>query len=451
MNHLAWFLGLAMCTSLASAAVPPNILVVVADDLGTADVAGYKESLFAPATPTLDSLAKRGVLFRNAWSNPVCSPTRATVQTGRYSFRTGIGFIVDDPAWALQPGELTLPEMVSAGTQGHYENAAFGKWHLGPIGLGSDAAPNLAGYTHFAGNMTSINDCCNSYFDWIKVTDGVAVTTTTYNTSDTVDDASAWIQSQTKPWFCHLAFNAPHFPYHAPPPGLHSVNLSGLPTPSVMPRPYYLAMIESLDTELGRLLATIGPAAVANTVIIFLGDNGTPSEVMPPGTPAFHGKPSLFEAGINVPLIVAGPGVKRGECRALVNTSDIFATIAELTAADLTGMQFAGSLDSVSLMPYLKNPKLPSLRPWVFAEIFDPNGITGPYTFTGQAIRNDRYKYIRSSVLNNPLYADAFFDLLADPGELNNLLATGGSLTPNQGKNYLSLRRSLDDLLNSGP
>ena len=434
----------------ADAASHPNFLIILLDDVGVTDVGAYDEGLDLPKTPTIDAVAERGVLFRNAWSNPVCSPTRATIQTGRYSFRTGIGFIVDDLIHALDPAEVTLPELLDTSPAG-YRHAAIGKWHLGNDTVGGALAPNIAGYDHFEGTLTSINDCCVSYYDWTKVTNGSKTTETKYNTTACVDDALRWIEKQRRrsPWLCYLAFNAPHFPYHAPPTSLHTVDLTGLPTPTVVPRPYYKAMVEAVDSEIDRLLTSLGPE-LDDTYVFILGDNGTPAEVIAPPTPPIHGKPSLYEGGINVPLIVSGPGVaERAECGGLVNTVDLFATVAELAAIDpLALLPPTHQLDGISLVPYLTQPDLPSLRPWAFSEIFDPNG-AGPHDFIGHAIRDERYKIVRSSVLNNPEYGDAMFDLIADPYEHVNLL--NGTLTAAQAQKYDELNRALDDLLDSEP
>ena len=109
----------------AVAQAPPNVLIILADDLGVDFVGCYGEGASLPSTPNIDALAQGGVLFRNAWSNPLCSPTRATIQTGRYSFRTGIGATVfpDDPAgFTLQKDEFTLPRLLDAGTLGRFRH-----------------------------------------------------------------------------------------------------------------------------------------------------------------------------------------------------------------------------------------------------------------------------------------------------------------------------------------
>ena len=118
---------------------------------------------------------------------------------------------------------------------------------------GSPLSPNLAGWSHFAGfSGSSIN-----YFNWSRIENGVTRQSTVYSTTQMVDDALAWIAQAPEPWLVYLAFNAPHSPWHAPPHALHTQRLQGLP--SSPPTPFYKAMVEALDTEIGRLCSMLGP------------------------------------------------------------------------------------------------------------------------------------------------------------------------------------------------
>ncbi len=357
-----------------------NVLILVADDLGTEMIGAYGQGVDPAPTPNIDRLAAEGVLFRNAWSQATCSPTRATIQTGRYGFRTGIGRVIETYSneAALSPAEITLPEMLDRGTSGRYAHAAFGKWHLGSIPLGGNLAPNVAGYRHYAG---SLEGQIPDYFDWIKVVDGRASRVTRYATSETVDDALQWIEAQTGPWMCYVAFQAPHAPYHHPPGYLHTQVLppeGPRPTcssPGSDPRPFYKAMVEALDTEIGRLLDGLPPAMAEHTTVIFLSDNGSESCVRAPSS---QGKGTLYRGGINIPFIVWGSRVRQaGECLGLVNTTDVFATVADLADVD-PGTLGDLAQDSVSLLPYLLDPERPSVRRWIYAETFSPNGAGNP-------------------------------------------------------------------------
>jgi hypothetical protein len=321
----------------------------------------------------MDQLAADGLMFRHAWSNPFCSATRATIQTGRYSFRTGIGhFLVPQSPveFGLPLAETTLPEMLDQGTGGLYTHALIGKWHLGSPSVGGDLAPNLAGYDHFAGTISNIS----SYAGWPKTVNGATSFVNTYPATDKVDEAIAWLGGVSGPWMMVFNFNLPHVPFHAPPPQLHTVDLSGAGTPASDPRPHYKAMVQTMDTELGRLLAAVD-ARRDDTVVIFVGDNGTPGAVVAPPFDFDHGKGTLFEGGVHVPLIVRGPGVAAGaECDALVDTVDLFSTVADLAGVDLQALAPPLDVDGISITSYFSNPALPSLRRSSLAEIFQPAG-----------------------------------------------------------------------------
>lgn len=359
-----------------------NILILLADDLGVEELAAYGVGPAPAPTPTLDQIAASGVLFRNVWSQPTCSPTRATIQTGRYGFRTHIGSVINAfaSAPALPLSEVTLPEMLDLGTGGRYAHAAIGKWHLGSAQVGGDLAPNLAGYSHFAGSMEGQ---LQHYQFWRRVVNGSVSTSTRYATTACVNDALSWIRRQVGPWLCVVNFQAPHAPFHRPPAGLHTQALPGTEPsaicsdPGTSPQPFYKAMVQALDTEIGRLLERLPPGELARTTVIFLGDNGTdPCVARAPYAP--NNKGTLFEGGVRVPLLVAGYGVTgRGPSDALVNTSDLFATVAELAGVDLAATLPGVTLDSISFVPSLADPAQGS-RQWIYADSFSMNGAGNP-------------------------------------------------------------------------
>ena len=378
-----------------------NLLILLADDLGVDMLGAYGVGGDLPPTPNLDELAGAGVLFRNAWTNPVCSPTRAALLTGRFGFRTGVGAILRIDAPSLPLDEVTLPEMLRDGTQGRYATGAFGKWHLSndyvdpATGVAVDPAsggllnPNLAGFDHFAGsmfNLTCAQAECNSphwngpqpyhYFRLPEVINGVQNVVSAYSTTRIVDNTLEWIDQQDGPWLAYVAFHSPHSPFQAPPAQLNSSGLipGSRPDPGEDARPYYKAMVEALDTEIGRLLRSLDPAVRARTTVVFLGDNGTPQQVTAPPFIASHAKATLYEGGVRVPLIVSGPAVSvAGESDALVNSTDLFATCAELAGVDPASVLPSGKrLDSISLASHLADLDQPFQRKTLFAEMFGP-------------------------------------------------------------------------------
>lgn len=425
----------ALCTAQSK---PANILVLLADDLGVDNVAVYGEGTNPPPTPNIDALAARGVLFRNAWANPYCSPTRACLHTGRYAFRTFVGAVPTNNGGLLHPEELTLPEALDRTGTG-YAHALIGKWHLGKA-HGGDLAPNRAGWSHYSGNL----DGTIRYYWWRHTVNGVSGPSSVYATTQTVDDALAWIGTQTKPWLCFVSFNAPHSPFHKPPEGLHTQRLLGK-KPATSPRAFFRAMVQAMDTEIGRLLRSLG-AELANTDVVFMGDNGTSGSVTVPPFRTDHGKGTPYEGGVNVPLIVAGPSVQDPgrEHGALVAAVDIFPTIAELAGADVDRLAPPWvALDGVSLAPYLHDANQAPLRRTVMAEYF-----RGPTWAASQgngfaAIRDARFKLIRWYNVGDAR-DEELYDLLTDPFESRDLLAR--ALQPDAQASYLALRDELDEL-----
>jgi arylsulfatase A-like enzyme len=289
----------------APAVAANNILVLIADDFGIDSSPLYNTNPTArfPPMPNVNALAAQGVRFSNVYSYPTCSPTRSAMLTGRYGFRTGIALAINpENTVALAHSEVTLPEVLSAQTT--YRHAAFGKWHLSS----SNTDPNTrGGWSHFSG---AIGGELPDYFSWPRVVNGTRFPNyPVYATTANVDDALTWISQQgASPWFVWIAFNAAHTPLHKPPNALHSYDsLPGTATHIASnPRPYFEAMIEALDTEIGRLLSGIDRN---NTTIIFTADNGTLGQIIQPPYASSRGKGTLYEGGTRVPLIAAGAGV----------------------------------------------------------------------------------------------------------------------------------------------
>ena len=391
----------------------PNILLIVGDDLGVDMVGAYGEHPDPAKTPVIDALASHGLLFRNAYADPVCSPSRAALITGRDCRHNGFGWGTDyfKEGTELPLVEVCIPEALPAS----YRKFAVGKWHLGSLKVSGPLHPNLQGFEHFRGCMGVFPGFIgNGYYDWTKITDGVQSQCTTYATTQTVDDALSLIGSAGgSPWFAYVAFNAPHAPFHKPPQSLHTYSL---PADIASHIPIHVkAATQAMDTEIGRLFTMLGPGVLANTYVIFVGDNGTDKQATTAPFNPDHAKGTVYEGGINVPLIISGPGVATGECDALVSITDIFSTIMQLTGSA------ADAQDSVSLLPYLSQPALPSLRATAYSEMFKPNG-EGAYSMRLRAVRGPRYKLLYSYTLSNLPTTQRFFDLQADPWETQDLL-----------------------------
>lgn len=385
-------------------AKPGNVLILVTDDQGVDQISAYGEHPKAPKTPNLDSLARDGVLFRNAWASPTCSPSRGALLTGRLPSRTGLGSVIHpDEVWEMPRSEVIIPRMLR-GAPDAWSTAAIGKWHL--AGQASENAlkhPNLMGFDHFAGTIGNIGEAVRgggqdlTYRNWEKVTNGKAEMVDAYATSVTVDDALKQIRNLPEPWLVYVAFNAPHAPWHVPPKDLHDLDIG----PDASDAQKYRAMVMALDKEIGRLLDGMGAERRANTTIIYVSDNGTPDETTLEPWPADRAKNTPFEGGINVPMIVAGPAVSQpgSESAALVHVADVFATVADLAGvpigAGARGPMEGVKVDGRSLVPLLRDPRAAG-REVVFTEKFAPNG-DSPHRVAWRISRNAELKIIESN------------------------------------------------------
>ncbi|MEQ1508556.1 MAG: sulfatase-like hydrolase/transferase [Myxococcota bacterium] len=425
-----------------ASARPPNVLLVVADELGGDKVAAYGEHPDPPPTPTLDALAARGVLFRNAWAYDTCSPSRSALLTGRYGRRTGVGgnLSPESGAFELPLRELTIPEVLATAPDA-WATSAIGKWHQSSFGSPSNLNhPGAQGFDWYAVTMGNLDENSDphhpfSYFEWEEDLNGALGWVTTYATTHQVDQAIDRIAAMPEPWFLYLAFNAPHKPLTAPPPALDPVD----PGPLVNEPRLYHAVVQALDTELGRLLAEVDET---DTVVLFVGDNGTPDHAtLPPWDPA-HAKETMFEGGVGVPLIVAGPpvAVPGSESAALVHVVDLFATVADLAGVDPTALvseeQGPVPIDGQSLVPFLRDPAAPG-REMVYTEHFRPLGVSAPRTSDQRAVRDARFK-----LMVGEGGAESLFDLAGRSDDGPNLL--DAPLDPDAAAAYARLRAELD-------
>jgi arylsulfatase A len=349
-----WILSGAWClapgVSSASAAQPPNIVFILADDLGAHDLSCYGSDFYR--SPNIDKLAERGMKFTQAYAAcNVCSPTRASIMTGKYPARLHLTTYLpgrpDRPDQKLkQPKifqhlrleETTIPEMLKA--RG-YVSGAFGKWHLGGQGF----YPQQQGFDYYfegdkAGGYPDVKDAGKGEY-------GIT------------EAAVKFIrENKSKPFFAYVAYHSVHIPlnvrhdliekYKAQPPGKVHTNY------------IYAAMIESMDACVGRLIETLRTLKIDdNTIVIFFSDNGGLSVHEGQHTPATSnaplrdGKGYNYEGGIRDPLIVVWPGVvKPGTlCDVPVCSIDFFPTFKAI--ANVPG-DIDPNVDGINTVPLLK-------------------------------------------------------------------------------------------------
>ena len=327
----------------------PNIVLIVADDMGYADV-GFHGSRDIP-TPNLDALAKGGVRFTNAYvSGPYCSPTRAGLMTGRYPQRFGHEFNTAGPESGLPLQEITLANRLkSAG----YRTALFGKWHLGAA---QRFRPMQRGFDEFFGFLGGEH----SYFDVMPANGGPIfdgeepAAPIEYLTDALADRAVRFIERErSRPFFLYLAFNAVHTPMHAT--DKYLTRFSHIADER---RRTYAAMLSAMDDGIGRTMAALRTAGLEeNTLIFFFSDNGGPTMATTTvngsiNAPLRGSKRQTWEGGIRVPFVIQWKG------RLAAGTTDS-RPIIQLDVAP-TALAAAGvavqpewKLDGVDLLPFL--------------------------------------------------------------------------------------------------
>ena len=404
------------------AAEKPNVVVVLADDLGWADLGCYGSKYHR--TPNLDKLAAGGVRFTQAYAAcSVCSPTRAALLTGRHPVRTGITDWLpgraDGPAQRLLrpklPGELPLAEVTLAEAMkaAGYATAHVGKWHLGGPGFG----PNAQGFDVSIGGDQAGSP--RSYFAPYANKAGTMpglerATAGEYLTDRLGMEAEAFIAANAaKPFFLYLAHYAPHIPLKAKPEVIAKYDAK--PKPGQQSNATYAAMLESLDDSIGRIVAKLDELKLREkTLIVFTSDNGglcilegqpAPATI---NAPLREGKGYLYEGGLRVPLIVNGPGVKPAISDVPCVSHDLFPTLAELC-----GFAPPAEPDGVSLAGVLRGeaaPKRESLY-WHYPHYSNQMGRPGG------AVRRGDWKLIEFYETGRR----ELFDLKADFRESRNL------------------------------
>ena len=384
---LSLLLGCGLVSAALAQSSRPNVVVIVADDLGWNDVGTRNPKI---VTPNLVKLAKDGVELQRFYGYPVCSPARAGLLTGLLPRRLGLVNIIMPGQAGITKAMPTLPARLKAAG---YATSLIGKWHLGNAN-----PPAAVGFDRFYGFMSAEID----YFkhtdqrgkaDWQR--DGKQIEETGYSTFLFADEASQQIRNRdkTKPFFLEVAFNAPHIDLAAPEDLVAKHKTDGL----------YGAVVEGLDLGVGRILATLDEQGLReNTLVIFVSDNGAPR---PTGSnaPLRGYKASVDEGGIRTPGFVRWPkrvpaGVKLDQPIAII---DLFPTI--FAAANLP-MPADIKLDGVSQWPAIAGGKAMPRPAFLVAS-------------ADLALFDGDWKLIETNAGQRTLY-----DLKADPGETKDLL-----------------------------
>lgn len=385
---------------------PPNIVILLADDLGYGDlgVTGAEDI----RTPHLDSLAADGVRFTRAYSNaPVCSPTRAALLSGMYQQRTGVDRViyVSEREAGMDPSVRLLPSfLVPAG----YASGIFGKWHLG---YSLRQFPTRFGFDEFVGFVAGNID----YFAHTDRLDNPdlwrgeeAITDDRYMTELIASEAVDFIgRHSEEPFLLYLPFNAPHDPFQGP-GDADSAGDQELTRTTYRTREKFVEMVESLDAQIGRVLAALEQNGLADsTAVFFMSDNGG-LPIVARNAPFSGFKTELWEGGIRSTLLARLPG--RFPAGRTVDapaiSMDLFAT-----ALDLAGVEPPSDrpVDGVSLLPALEGSGALPRRPLYF-RYRNPRGPVQ------RALVEDGWKYLKG-----PEEEEHLFHLSEDPGETEDL------------------------------
>lgn len=387
---------LALALAPASTAQPtsPNIVFVIADDLGWNDVGYHNQEV---RTPEIDALARNGVKLTQFRVNAACSPTRASLMTGQTAIRAGVPTPGDD----LSADVRIVPEALhDAG----YQTWLVGKWHLGAP---SEAhLPNQRGFDHFygflGGSIDSYTHRRGNTLDWQR--NGTTIDEEGYSTDLLTAEAVSLIENRdsTRPFYLNLSFNAPHVPLAAPQKFLD--NWAHIADED---RRTYLAMVEALDAAVGRLYAALETQGVANdTLFVFMSDNGGNENTGGASNdPLRGGKGTPFDGGIRAPAFVLWPDELPGgtEFSQPFAVMDWAATIAAVTGTP----SVSTVADGVNMWPALSTGQTASRGFSIFGE------------GSSQAVIEDGWKY---AVLDRGNRRQFLFRVLEDPNEMNDLL-----------------------------
>ncbi len=430
--------GLFLLPCLAWASERPNVLLIVADDLGWADVGFHGGPI---DTPALDRLAAEGVELRRFYATPICSPSRAALMTGRDPMRLGVAYATIMP-WSnvgVHPQERFMPQ---AFKEAGYQTAVIGKWHLGHAQ--QTYHPNARGFDHFYGHLhTEVG-----YFppfasqggkDFQR--NGQSVDEEGYETDLLADEAVRWLQARDagRPFFLYLPFLAPHTPLQAPDAliekyrGLDddseksrsrsdSTQLLATLTFQDSARGLYAAVVDAMDQAIGRVLAALEEAGVAdNTIVWFLSDNGGATYATGGATnyPLRGGKGSAFEGGIRVPAVVRWPDrlASGQQLSSILTVMDLYPTLAAMAGVPVNG---GLRLDGRDLSKVVAGEAAQRLDEFVFFTAETP--IRGRFSLTAfdedwKLVQEIQQGLLAAQVTNH------LFKIAEDPYERNNLAA----------------------------
>lgn len=435
---------LFLICGLVHAQEKPNVIVIYTDDQGSVDLNCYGSKDLA--TPNMDAIVQSGVMFTQFYASPICSPSRASLLTGKTPQRAGVpGNVGATPGQrsGLPPEEYTMAEMFK---DAGYNTAHIGKWHLGYT---PEMGPNAQGFDYSFGHLVGCIDNYSHFFYWKGPNrhdlyrngkevfyDGV------FFPDLMLKEASDFLeQNRATPFFIYFAINMPHYPYQGDIKWLEYYRQKGVD----YPRDLYGAFLSTLDDKIGGLMKELEILGLQeNTIIVFQSDNGHSTEERAhwgggSAGPYRGAKQCLFEGGIRVPAAISWPGkIPAGEVRdQLAVNADWMPTLAELCGIELN----TKDMDGKSLVPVIYNPGTKSLHEegycWQFKDMWVAR--KGKWKLIGNPYDTSQRDFIFKE--------DRFLvNLETDPGESTNLASQYPDIVKNLEKQYRNwLKNSRDD------
>jgi arylsulfatase I/J len=415
----------------AATSPKPNIVYILADDLGWKDVGFHGSDI---RTPSLDQLARTGAELTQFYVQPMCTPTRAALMTGRYPLRYGLqtAVIPSGGSYGLATDEWLLPQMLK---DAGYETAIVGKWHLGhakpamwPKQRGFDHA-----YGPLIGEIDHFKHTSHGVVDWYR--NNRQMKEAGYDSTLFGSDAVRVIERHdtSKPLFLYLAFTAPHTPYQAPHQYLDGYQ--AIPDPA---RRAYAGQITAMDDEIGKVVEALDKRGMRdNTLIVFSSDNGGTRSAMfageaavkgdlpPDNRPYRDGKGSNYEGGTRVVALANWPGkVAPGKIDQMIHVVDVFPTFAHLADGSTAK---AKPLDGLDVWPTISSGA-PSPRHEIVYNV-------EPFR---AAVREDDWKLVWLSLLPPRV---ELFDLGHDPSEASNVAEANPAIVARLQQRVLDLAR----------
>lgn len=412
---LAFFVLVAASHAWANNHAKPNILMIMVDDLGYGDLGSFgAEDL---QTPNIDAMGKAGLKMTNFYANcPVCSPTRASLLSGRYPELVGVPGVVrthPENNWGnLADDAILLPRVLK---QSGYHTAIVGKWHLG---LKKPDRPHDRGFDLFHGFLGDMMDDYyhhrrhgNNYMrknDEVLEPQGHATDLFSQWACDYLEERA---KQPKQPFFLYLAYNAPHTPIQPPKEWVEKVKKREADITDK--RAKLVALIEHMDAGIGQVFTTLGETGLAeNTLIIFTSDNGGQVSVGANNGPLRDGKQSMYEGGLKVPFFAVWPGkiAPNAHSENIAVTMDLYPTICEAG-----GASFDHAIEGRSILPTLQGEQQSTDKRDLFFHRREGGNRYGGLTIN--AIRRGDWKLLQ----NSPFAPLELYNLKVDPREENDL------------------------------